>query len=332
MIVKFESPEIIARNIKEWDISIPEQEYMVVIHCSTYNHGKYIEDALKGFVMQQTNFPFCAIIIDDASTDNNTEIIKKYAKQYPNIIKPICLGYNHMQNGLSRNPYFDCWHKSAKYIAQCEGDDYWIDPTKLQKQIDFLEANPDYMMCFHKASIINEINFGTGLKCEDIENKDYDANELFCNWIVPTASMVYRKEVNKVTYKNRSKVLNGDIVTILTCATLGKIRGFNDTMSAYRIQSNGVTYDKKLNKTRIFKYPDHFLFIKENFPIIKKEYINRYISEAYLGRIFVQDTVSNKIKDLVLSFYYHPSFATKGVLRYIIDKLKLNGAKKKRMD
>ena len=98
--------------------------------------------------MQKTNFPFCAIIIDDASTDNTPEIIKEFAHKYPEIIKPILLQENHMQHGKKRDPYFIPWHNSAKYIAQCEGDDYWIDPLKLQKQVDLLEKNLDVGLCF----------------------------------------------------------------------------------------------------------------------------------------------------------------------------------------
>ena len=148
----------VEENFIKWNIPHPMQDYMVVVHCSTYNHGKYIEDALKGFVMQQTNFPFCAIVIDDGSTDDAPAIIRQYAEQYPDIIKPILLGENHMQHGKSRNPYFDEWHNVAKYIAMCEGDDYWTDPLKLQKQVDFLEEHEDVGLCYTDCDIYYEKN------------------------------------------------------------------------------------------------------------------------------------------------------------------------------
>ena len=113
------SDEIVQENIKKWNIPQPDKEYTVLIHCTTYNHGQYIEDALKGFVMQKTNFPFCAIIIDDCSTDNNAEIIKSYAEKYPDIIKPILLGENHMQHGLLRDPEGNAGRLSAH--ASCGG-------------------------------------------------------------------------------------------------------------------------------------------------------------------------------------------------------------------
>lgn len=142
------SDEVVQENIKKWNIPQPDREYTVLIHCTTYNHGKFIKDALEGFVMQKCSYSFCAIIIDDCSTDNNQEIIKEYAAKYPDIIKPILLGENHMQHGILRDPYFEKWHQSAKYIAMCEGDDYWIDETKLQKQLDYLENHPDVGMCY----------------------------------------------------------------------------------------------------------------------------------------------------------------------------------------
>ena len=173
-------------------------------------------------------------------------------------------------------------------------------------------------MCFHKAKIINELNRDVPLKSHVIENRDYTANELFYNWIVPTASMLYRKEVMCFPYKKQERLLNGDINIVLTCAMLGKIFAFNDTMSVYRMQSTGVTYNKKLQKQRALKSPDHFLYIKDNFSnILSKRLINKSISQAYWGRIFAQETIINKIKDLLLSFCYHPIFTIKELLKFI---------------
>ena len=149
------SDKVVQENIKKWGIPQPDRDYTVLIHCTTYNHGKYIKDALEGFVMQKCSYSFCAIIIDDCSTDNNAEIIREYAEKYPDIIKPILLGENHMQRGILRDPYIEKWHQCAKYIAQCEGDDYWIDPYKLQKQVDFLEEHPDYGMVHSYFQYVN---------------------------------------------------------------------------------------------------------------------------------------------------------------------------------
>lgn len=117
---------------------------LVSIKCAVYNHEPYLRQCLEGFVMQKTNFRFEAIVHDDASTDGSAAIIREYAEKYPDIIKPIYETenqYSKRDGSLTRIMNAAC---CGKYIAICEGDDYWIDPLKLQKQVDFLEENPDY--------------------------------------------------------------------------------------------------------------------------------------------------------------------------------------------
>lgn len=124
---------------------------LVTIKCLVYNHEPYLRDCLEGFVMQQTNFPFVAIVHDDASTDNSAAIIREYEEKYPDIIKPIYETenqYSKQDGSLGRIMNAAIEATGAKYIAMCEGDDYWIDPLKLQKQVDFMEANPEYGLCY----------------------------------------------------------------------------------------------------------------------------------------------------------------------------------------
>src|SRR5690606_7564710 len=120
---------------------------LVSISCITYNHAPYIRQCLDGLVMQQCNFTFEVLIHDDASTDDTQEIIKEYQKKYPEIIKPIFQDENQYSIGIRGiMPRFNYPRAQGKYIALCEGDDYWTDPLKLQKQVDFLEANPEYSL------------------------------------------------------------------------------------------------------------------------------------------------------------------------------------------
>ena len=120
---------------------------LVSILCDTFNHEKYISQALDGFIMQQTSFPFEIIVHDDASTDNTAQIIREYELKYPDLFVPIY----QTENQFSK-PEVNIWtditfpKARGKYIALCEGDDYWTDPLKLQKQVDFLEENPEYGM------------------------------------------------------------------------------------------------------------------------------------------------------------------------------------------
>jgi len=120
---------------------------LVSIICLAYNHEKYIHQALEGFVMQQTDFPFEIIVHDDASTDHTAAIIKEYESKYPKLFRPIYQTEN--QYRLEKGRVTKIVYKAAqgKYIALCEGDDYWTDPLKLQKQVDFLEAHPDVSLC-----------------------------------------------------------------------------------------------------------------------------------------------------------------------------------------
>ena len=124
---------------------------LVVIKCAVYNHEPYLRDCLEGFVMQQTNFPFVAIVHDDASTDNSAAIIREYEEKYPDIIKPIYETenqYSKCDGSLGRIMNATIEATGAKYVAMCEGDDYWTDPLKLQKQVDFMEANEEYGLCY----------------------------------------------------------------------------------------------------------------------------------------------------------------------------------------
>ena len=114
-------------------------EILVSICCITYNHEKYIRDAIEGFLMQKTDFPFEVLIHDDASTDGTADIIREYETKYPDIIKPIYQTENQYSKGIKISATYNYPRAKGKYIALCEGDDYWIDPYKLQKQVDFLE-------------------------------------------------------------------------------------------------------------------------------------------------------------------------------------------------
>ena len=150
-------------------------ELMVTIRCLTYNHEPYIRQCLDGFVMQKTNFRFEAIVHDDASTDGTAAIVREYAEKYPDIIKPIFETENQYskKDGSIRRIMNE--HTHGKYIAMCEGDDYWIDPLKLQKQVDFLEANPEYGMCFTDFNAYYE---SKKIMCKSF----YQTNKIRCNY------------------------------------------------------------------------------------------------------------------------------------------------------
>lgn len=132
------------------------QDPLVSVWMITYNHEKYIRQSLEGAVSQKTNFAFEIIIGEDCSTDGTRAIVEEFESRYPDIIVPI---YHETNVGAMRNAYEYCYPRlSGKYVACLEGDDYWIDENKLQKQVDFLEANPDYAIYCHRVYELSDGN------------------------------------------------------------------------------------------------------------------------------------------------------------------------------
>ena len=133
-----------------------DREPLVSICCLSYNHEPYIRDAIEGFLMQKTDFPFEILIHDDASTDGTADIIREYEAKYPDIIKPIYQTENQYSKGIKVSQVYQFPRAKGKYIALCEGDDYWTDPYKLQKQVDFLEANPAFGLVYTDFITVDE--------------------------------------------------------------------------------------------------------------------------------------------------------------------------------
>lgn len=218
---------------------------LVSICSITYNHAPYIRQCLDGMLMQQTNFAFEIIINDDCSTDGTTEIIREYAEKYPEIIKPIFHDENQYQKGLRGFFHRFVFPKAqGKYIALCEGDDYWTDPLKLQKQVDFLESHPDYSLSFHNAMIHYEDGKTLDHVFAKLETRQYKRKELLETWLAPTASFVFLKDVlSSEIYKKvetSRKLAYGDLPLILSASYCGKIYGIHETMSVYRIHYGGA--------------------------------------------------------------------------------------------
>ena len=219
---------------------------IVSIKCLVYNHELYLRECLNGFVMQKTSFKFEAIVHDDASTDGSAAIIREYAEKYPDIIKPIYEEENQYSkhDGSLAKIMNDALN--GKYIALCEGDDYWTDPLKLQKQVDFLESHKAYSMCFHKAKVIREEGIdkhaNEGLY-QNLEQREYSGEEILANWTVPTASTLYRN-IKRDNFPEDTRFIYGDIILFLWLCDQGKIYCLDEVMSVYRINVNGAAQKK----------------------------------------------------------------------------------------
>ena len=293
---------------------------LVAIKCLVFNHEPYLRDCLNGFVMQQTDFPFVAIVHDDASTDRSADIIREYAAKYPDIIRPIYETENQYSKpdgslGRIMNAAVDA--TGAKYIAVCEGDDYWTDPHKLQTQVDFLESHPDYSMCFHGAIVKDEFESGEKYDCTHIEERDYEINELFTHWIVPTASIVYRnREVSAYRIIHQEWMITGDVRLVATCASVGKVRGISAIMSVYRLNQNSLVHSAAYMLNKINRSPEHYLSFYKSFPLLDKDTITWCLAQAYYTRFRKgHQNMVRKMMDICKCVWYHPKFLISKIQR-----------------
>lgn len=253
---------------------------LVSVRTSTYNHGSYIKQCIESVLMQKTTFPFEYIIGEDCSADDTRVIVLDYAKRYPDIIRVITANSNVGSKANGRRCIDAC---RGKYMAICEGDDYWTDPLKLQKQVDFLEKNKEYVMCFHNAKILNES--ASPIHFKKVEEREYLCKELYDEWIVPTASIMIKTDIllkKKIDY---SKLLNGDIFWVMSAFEAGKVYGMADQMSVYRVQPQGVTIRRAMedNLKLQFRYLIHYQYLSDEFKQIPLKSYKRKMADTYIN-------------------------------------------------
>lgn len=260
---------------------IPKQEYKVLVRCFTYNQSKYIEDALNSFAMQQTNFPFVCFVMDDASTDDEQEIIKNWMERECNMSKAetidiptsIVIIVPHKTNlsctfafyllkqnlygtGDKKMNHVYPWREKCEYESICEGDDYWIDALKLQKQVEFLDANPEYGMCYTRCNYFNQNRqnferYGWGGSYVSFE-------DLIKECTVPTNTVMLRSNLLKL-YETEGHAKNkgwlmGDYPMWLWFAHESRVYFIEDITSVYRVLDNSASHSNKLEVYERFMY------------------------------------------------------------------------------
>lgn len=214
----------------------------VSICCITYNHALYLRECLDCMLAQKTSFAFEILIHDDASTDGTTGIVQEYQSRFPDIIRPVYQTENQYSQGVKTlvNTFLIPLAQ-GEYIALCEGDDYWTDPLKLQKQVEVLDANPDIAVCFHAAKVINDEGKRTGVYAPYFRDKVVPIEQVI-RWkhgFCPTASLVFRKKYLAAYPDFFKKCYVGDYPLVLYMATCGKVYYFSKKMSVYRLGHPG---------------------------------------------------------------------------------------------
>lgn len=214
------------------------------ICCITYNHEKYIEQTLNSFLMQKTNFKFEVLIHDDASTDKTAEIIHKYEKKFPDIIKPVYQKENQFSKGIYVDKEFNWPRIQGEYVALCEGDDYWTDEYKLQKQVDFLDQNKDYNVCFHPVLTVWDDDSKVDSVYPDEQCRFYKTeltfDDLLIRNFIQTNSVVYRWQLKGKEDTFPNNILPCDYFIHLLNVNNGKIKCLPHVMAVYRKQAGGI--------------------------------------------------------------------------------------------
>lgn len=228
------------------------ENVLVSILCNTYNHENYIADAIESFLSQKTKFKYEILIHDDASEDKTAEIIRSYEIKFPDIIKPIYQTENQHSKRISgiRVGWINSARAIGKYYAQCEGDDYWSDPAKLQEQVDYMETHPECSVCVHAAiSVDAKTKKKIGEKRPDKHDREFSIEEVIegGGGLFATNSLLYRGDLGDIRpdfyYKNTTSFSDYQLMILLSL--IGKVHYIDKFMSTYRTNVPGSWTSRK---------------------------------------------------------------------------------------
>ncbi|NOS88678.1 MAG: glycosyltransferase [Methylococcaceae bacterium] len=233
---------MIPKNEHDIMASWSDKKPLVSIICATFNHEIYIKEAINGFLLQETTFPFEIIIHEDVSTDNTAAIVRSYVKSYPHLIKPIFQTENQYSKGAS--PLLNALaHAQGDYIAICEGDDYWTDPHKLQTQADYLNAHSDFSMMAHAVTVLDETITGTSYTpYAPVLKRVHYFDDILREHFIPTLSLMIRKSaIPKPMPAFFYQIISRDIAIELLAASLGPCYYDAQPRGVYRHHDSGMT-------------------------------------------------------------------------------------------
>ena len=290
----------------------------VSISCLAFNHEDFIQKTLEGFMMQETNFEFEVLIHDDASSDRTVEIINEFILKYPNIIKPIFQTENQWRKGIRGGAVHNFPRAKGKYIALCEGDDYWTDPTKLQRQVDFLDANLEYALVAENGLVVNTVK-NTEYKFNNMPACDISVEQLLGKRKFPTASVMFRREyLDAGFYQLKYKP---DVIVWSYLASKGKIKYLPNVSSVYSRGVHGIVLSSRnLEWAKMLEEWNEVL--ADILPagvdksLLKKRNFNEYLKVFYLSAQKKDARVS--IEALKKCFKYQPLTTIKAVVKVML--------------
>ena len=275
------------------------QNPIVSVCVQTYQHVNYIKNCLDGIINQQTNFSFEILLGEDASYDETREICLKYAEKFPDKIK---LFLHHRENNIKINNVatgrfnflYNLYQCSGKYIALCEGDDFWTDPLKLQKQVDFLEANPDFELCFTNCNTINKKNEVLNNSFLNYKKTVFEKEDVL--FVAPTLTRVFRnRNFNEL---DLTSVLAVDAYLLIWQLHKGKAKYLPEITASYRKHVGGIwSLSNKLKKATYY-----FDVRLKAFNIIDKSLYHKFYRLTYLALLKVAKLDKDLAKDLLKDF------------------------------
>lgn len=297
---------------------IMKQEELVSIVCVTYNHVSYIRCALDGFLMQKTTFPVKILVYDDASDDGTAEIVREYEERYPERIEAILSKenmYSKVDNFPVNLPNMIKHYINGKYIALCEGDDYWTDADKLQLQIDYMETHPECCLTAHASKQINCRNNEEHGFHPYTESRYLSGDEVILqkNGNLSTASLVMRREVY---FRGSDYPISdvGDVSIQLHAIMLGKVYYFDREMSVYRFMHSNSWSSRVSGQALLSaKHRMHMLSFLEEYDVYSS---HRYHESIRKRKIFYYDVLCDCFGKL--------TEAQREELQILADKVDLN--------
>lgn len=297
---------------------------LVSICCITYNHSEYIRQCLDGFLMQRTSFSYEIIINDDCSTDGTTDIIREYEERYPTQIVPIYHVENEYSKGVRGMFATYCFPKAkGKYIAMCEGDDYWIDPLKLQKQVDFMEANPEVDLVWTRAKCYGQ---SKNAYLYELGEKALSFDDLLQKNTIPTLTVAFRKSaIDGFQAVLEGKTWRmGDYPLWLYISLGGRIHFLDEVTSVYRYLDESASHSKSYESAKKFRESAYEI----------RKYFSKYSKKANISQILLSEynhicfclAFQYKEHSDVVTFYKElnpQSLTMKDRLKYMISRIAL---------